>query len=268
MLQTGYRGGAGNQQPKILDQIHATKEQRDQLRRLTDEEDRVVWQMRRELGDAAMKVLTPPQQEKAIDELDRQVFSAGEEGSGPAPDAATKPRAAATRAAPLTAAAAAVPVKRAAGAPGSDNQGEEQALREFPYTVKFEQGATRFLKGDDITILEIRGTAREFTAGNIYWIKGTYTLTSHDRATLAAFTTAKEAADGNSRFLKVQTAVVTRGHGTFTVFLPMGCRGWPHVSFYPADGGEVFGGNYFGTGDSVLKQWWTGKRRDETGPQR
>jgi hypothetical protein len=31
------------------------------------------------------------------------------------------------------------------------------------------------------------------------------------------------------------------------------------VSFYPADGGSDFGGNYFGTGDSVLKQWWGAK---------
>ena len=32
-------------------------------------------------------------------------------------------------------------------------------------------------------------------------------------------------------------------------------RGWPHISFYPADGGNGFGGIYFGTGDSVLKEW-------------
>jgi hypothetical protein len=37
---------------------------------------------------------------------------------------------------------------------------------EFPYAVNFEQGATRFLNGDKITILEIRGTADPFTQGN------------------------------------------------------------------------------------------------------
>jgi hypothetical protein len=36
----------------------------------------------------------------------------------------------------------------------------------------------------------------------------------------------------------------------------MSVGGWPHVSFYPADGGDGFGGVYFGTGDSVLKKWW------------
>ena len=130
------------------------------------------------------------------------------------------------------------------------------ATSEFPHVLKFEQGATRFLDGDQITILEVRGTADTMTPGNIYCVKGTYTLTSHDRATLAAYTTATDASNGKGALLKVQTIVVSRGSGTFTLFLPMSCKGWPHVSFYPADGGESFGGNYFGTGDSVLKQWW------------
>lgn len=40
--------------------------------------------------------------------------------------------------------------------------------------------------------------------------------------------------------------------------------GWPHVSFYPADGGESFGGNYFGTGDKVLEKWWGSGGGDQT----
>ena len=72
------------------------------------------------------------------------------------------------------------------------------ATSEFPYAVRFEQGATRFLDGDKITILEVRGTADTFAPGNIYWIKGTYTLASHDRAMLAAYITAMDAANGTS----------------------------------------------------------------------
>ena len=87
-IRAGNRGGAGNQVTGILDQIHATKEQRDRLRRLTDEEDRMVWQTHREVGDAAMKILTSQQQEKVIDELDREVFS----GSKEAPAVATEAR--------------------------------------------------------------------------------------------------------------------------------------------------------------------------------
>jgi len=132
---------------------------------------------------------------------------------------------------------------------------------EFSHNVKFEQGATQFSEGDRITILEVHGTADTFIPDNSYWIKGTYTLASHDNATLAAYTTARDAADGKSIPLKSQTTVVDRGDGTFTLFLPMSCKGWPHVSFYPVGGGGGFGGNYFGTGDSVLKEWWNTNKR-------
>ncbi len=148
-------------------------------------------------------------------------------------------------------------------APAAADERVKKPTSEFPYAVKFEQGATRFLDGDKITIVEVRGTADLFTSGNIYWIKGTYRLASHQRATLAAYTTARDAADGIGPSFKVQTTEVTHGNGTFTLFLPMSCRGWPHVSFYPADGGESFGGNYFGTGDSVLKRWWGSEKTVE-----
>jgi beta-lactamase regulating signal transducer with metallopeptidase domain len=126
---------------------------------------------------------------------------------------------------------------------------------DFPHVVKFEQGATRFLDGDSIKILEVRGTAETFMPGNSYQIRGTYTLASHDAATLAAYITATEAGYGRCASLKVQSTVVQRGDGTFTLVLPMAYRGWPHVSFYPAEGGNGFGGNYFGTGDCVRKRW-------------
>lgn len=140
-----------------------------------------------------------------------------------------------------------------ARAPGSAGSSE------FPYAVKFEQGATRFLEGDRITILEVRGTSETMARGHIYWIRGTFTLASHDRATLAAYTTARSAAEGTGTPFKAQMTAVGQGSGTFTLFLPMSCDGWPHISFYPTHGGSDFGGNYFGTGDSVLKEWWGSK---------
>ncbi|HVU89757.1 MAG TPA: efflux RND transporter periplasmic adaptor subunit [Pirellulales bacterium] len=152
--------------------------------------------------------------------------------------------------------------------PGSDSSTKEILLAmantslEFPHAVPFEQGATRFADGDKITITEIRGTAENFAPGNIYWIKGTYTLASHDRATLAAYTTAREAKDGTSTSYKVQTTTVAKGSGTFSLYLPMNCRGWPHVSFYSMEDGNGFGGNYFGTGESTLKQWWGTKKSE------
>jgi RNA polymerase sigma-70 factor (ECF subfamily) len=146
-----------------------------------------------------------------------------------------------------------------AASPGDETPArrpEPSATSEFPHAVKFEQGATRFLDGDQICILEVRGTEGAMTPGNLYWIRGTYTLASRDRAVLAAYTTAMSPADGKGPTMKVQATVVDRGEGRFTLYLPMSYQGWPHVSFYPAGGGESFGGNYFGTGDSVLKRWW------------
>jgi hypothetical protein len=126
----------------------------------------------------------------------------------------------------------------------------------FPDVVPVEQGATRFLGGDRIAVTEVRGTEDAITPGNIYCIKGTYTLASHGQAMLAAFVTAMEPGEGRSGYLKLQRIMVSKGTGTFSLILPMTIRGSPHVSFYPTEGGESFGGSYFGTGDSVLKQWW------------
>ncbi|MGC8641970.1 MAG: hypothetical protein ACP5XB_19055, partial [Isosphaeraceae bacterium] len=141
-------------------------------------------------------------------------------------------------------------------APASAGKPDSRATLEFPHIVPFKQGATRFLKGDEITILEVRGTADSFKPGNLYWIKGTYSLASRKKATLAAYTTARDAENGRGIIYTVQTTTINQGDGTFTLILPMSCRGWPHVSFYLAEGGSDFGGNYFATGDSVLKKWW------------
>jgi beta-lactamase regulating signal transducer with metallopeptidase domain len=132
----------------------------------------------------------------------------------------------------------------------ASSKSERANRSEFPYGLKFEQGTTGFLKGDEITILEVRGTSEVFEAGHLYWIRGTYKLATRDRATLSAYTTTSE---GNSPSLNVQSTVVSRGTGAFTLFLPMPYKGWPHVSFYPVEGGNSFGENYFGTGDSVRK---------------
>jgi hypothetical protein len=130
---------------------------------------------------------------------------------------------------------------------------------DFPHAVKFEQGATRFEAGDKIEITEIRGTAQTFGRGNIYLIKGTYTLASQARATLAAYITATGSTDNFGHTLSVQHLKIDRGEGTFTLFLPMYIDGLPHVSFYSDRDGQGFGGNYFETGDFVLKQWWGAK---------
>ena len=130
---------------------------------------------------------------------------------------------------------------------------------DFPHAVKFEQGATRFEAGDRIENTEIRGTATTFGRGNIYVINGNYTLASQARATLAAYVTATGSTNNFGHSLTVQHLKIDRGEGTFTLFLPMYIDGLPHVSFYSDRDGQGFGGNYFGTGDFVLRKWWGAK---------
>jgi len=125
---------------------------------------------------------------------------------------------------------------------------------ELPYDVRFERGETHFENGDNITILEVRGTEETVTPGNIYWIRGTYKLTSHDEAILSTGTTAADAVNGRYNNLKIQDRLVQKGEGEFKLFLVMPFRGWPHVSYYPAKGGDCFGAIYFGTGDSVHRK--------------
>lgn len=124
----------------------------------------------------------------------------------------------------------------------------------FSHVVRFENGKTNLRNGDHITVTEVLGTADTFVPGNVYLIKGIYTLASHERASLEAHTTLRNPPYTTSSNANVQGTDVSKGSGTFSVMLPMWRDGWPHVSFYPAGGGEGFGGVYFGTGDSVYRE--------------
>ena len=140
--------------------------------------------------------------------------------------------------------------------PGEAEYAKYPLPAKFFYEVKFEKGENKFLDGDDITINEIRGDAKTFEPGNNYLIQGRYKLHSHPEAQLSAFTTAKEAKDGVGPIQSIQTQKISKGEADFTIILPMTVRGWPHLSFYNTKSGEGFGGIYFGTGDSVLKESW------------
>jgi beta-lactamase regulating signal transducer with metallopeptidase domain len=122
----------------------------------------------------------------------------------------------------------------------------------FPQAVQFTLGKTQMIPGDQITITQVRGPTDAIALGQVYQIKGTYTLASRDRAVIAVYVTAKYREDGIGRPQSIQSIHVTRGSGDFTLDLPMRCEGWPHVSMY-ADG-EDSSCLYFGTGDTVLKQ--------------
>ena len=74
LLSCGFFRAVGipSDQCEILNRIGATKEQKAELHRIHDEGQRVMRQSERERGLVAMKILSPEQQAKLIDELDRR----------------------------------------------------------------------------------------------------------------------------------------------------------------------------------------------------
>jgi hypothetical protein len=124
----------------------------------------------------------------------------------------------------------------------------EHSLSHF---VRFEIGGTQFRDGDRITIDEIHGTSERIEPGNLYEIKGTYTLASHDSASLDTEITSSDRT--HYPHLTTQSMRVNKGEGHFTFYWYNWCDGNPHLAFYPADGGTSFANLYFGTGDNVLR---------------
>lgn len=127
---------------------------------------------------------------------------------------------------------------------------------DLSHVVHFEMGKKQFLDGDNITIEEVRGTADTLTAGNLYEVKGTYKLSSSDKAMLGAFTTVNSNDPDNEKFKhvpiqKTQNVTVEKGDGHFKLLFYMWQNGSPHVSFYPAGGGGDLGGVYFKTAENT-----------------
>ena len=124
----------------------------------------------------------------------------------------------------------------------------EYSLAHF---VPFELGGTWLRDGDNISIEEVHGTSDQIAQGNLYEIRGTYKLASHEKADLAVEVTSADTRHFPS--LRPQYMKVDKGDGHFTVYFYMWTNGNAHMSFYPADGGSSFASVYFGTGQNVLK---------------
>ncbi len=126
------------------------------------------------------------------------------------------------------------------------------------HIVNFEIGRTDFKNGDNIAIDEVHGTSDTIGAGNLYIVKGSYHLASDKSAMLAAFVTAdsrdpKAMEMQNIPTQRTQTMTIDQGDGRFTLLVYLWYEGNPHISLYPASGGNSFGGVYFGTGASTFK---------------
>jgi hypothetical protein len=128
---------------------------------------------------------------------------------------------------------------------------------DLPHSVPFvgvQDVFGRNAIGDAIVVTAVHGTAPTIAIGNTYRIDGAYTLASHDTATLTAYTTDTQPNTPHRQMIPGQSVELTKGSGTFTLYLKVEDPGCPHVSFY--GGGHSFAGEYFGTGDSIPPDSW------------
>jgi hypothetical protein len=124
----------------------------------------------------------------------------------------------------------------------------DEASTSLSHTVPFELGDAEFAPGDNLTILQVRGTSDTISMGGTYSVEGTYTLGSRDEADLAFFSTSISNS-GPSSVDSKQHVRIKKGTGSFHLIKRVNEDGYLHVSFYS---GNAFGGVYFGQGNRVL----------------
>jgi beta-lactamase regulating signal transducer with metallopeptidase domain len=127
----------------------------------------------------------------------------------------------------------------AVSSPGGNETVKSASTDRVPsYTIDFETVSPRFAEGDSIEIKEIVGTAGNLQPGNRYIVRGRYKLASADEAKLCLFAT-------NGETKCQQGLDVGRGEGQFERTFDYLKEGGLHLSFYPVNGGNGFGGVYF-----------------------
>jgi len=124
-----------------------------------------------------------------------------------------------------------------AGSPARAQQSDD-----FSHVVNLEKTSS----GDLITITEVRGPSDKLEVGKTYEVRGTYKLASQDKAQLMVHVTTEGKQPHESHpALTGQKVIVEKGEGSFTLRFQMWHEGKPHVSFYPAKGGNSFAATYF-----------------------
>jgi hypothetical protein len=113
--------------------------------------------------------------------------------------------------------------------------------------VPFTLGRQQFKSGDSIVIDQVQATSANPGVGDKMVVRGHYHLVSAARADLGLRVTHKTPA-GWDDVARAQTMAIKGADGSFELACEITYAGNSHVSFYPADGGEAFGGVYFTAG--------------------
>lgn len=107
----------------------------------------------------------------------------------------------------------------------------------------FSVGKTNFRPGDSIRITNVQ------RGDSFLTVTADYELASEDVAKISLFITSSQNI-GRVAAATTQSQTIRKGRGTVVLHHPDTYEGMPHVSFYPAKGGNGLGGVYFSTGPS------------------
>ncbi len=121
--------------------------------------------------------------------------------------------------------------------------------------MPFELGPKHFRDGDLIEIEEVRAASPLLAVGDKVTVRGRYVLNSEERARLCLYLTSAAAAAEPD--FPNQTAVVTKGSGSFGLAEVLRHPGHLHLSFYRMPDGKRFGTVYFGTAQQMkgISDW-------------
>lgn len=129
-------------------------------------------------------------------------------------------------------------------------------------SVAYVEGPRFFREGDSITIAELLASSPQFNVGDTVKVRGHYTLSSKPQARLSLFITATKNG-GATPIAPQQTMKVLQGSGEFVLSETIREEGRLHLTFYDPDGGNPFGGFYFGTDQQMqeiagwnVKDWY------------
>ena len=106
-------------------------------------------------------------------------------------------------------------------------------------------------RADSITITEVRGPSDTLVVGNTYEVRGTYKLTTHDKALLAVHVMTegrpgpRSGPSGQPRPLSRQKMIIEKGEGSFTLQINYWTVGRLHVSLSPVESGSSFASTLF-----------------------
>ena len=112
--------------------------------------------------------------------------------------------------------------------------------------VSFVVGKQQFKAGDGIVIDQVLAKSPKLGIGDKVVVRGHYQLASAAQASLGLFITHSAPPDAD-HVTRSQTTRIESPKGSFELSCEIAYLGDIHVSFYPASGGQSFGGIYFAT---------------------